>query len=94
MWRGAIDSSRIISTDDTKRTVTLLSSALMSEKEFRFMHLQSHCVAEMRSPLANVAAGHRGGSGAIQPFIATDAPIIKTPRSTRIIFGKMGVYSA
>ena len=55
------------------------------------MCLWSHYVAETRPPLPNVVASCRGGSGSIQNFIATVAPMYKTPRATRIIFGEMGV---
>jgi len=57
------------------------------------MYLRYHCVAETQSPLANVVAGHRGDSGAIQTFITTVASMHKTPRAMRAIFGRMWVYS-
>ena len=58
------------------------------------MSLRSHCVAEMRPPLASIVADHKGGSKSIRTFVATLMPIRKAPRDVRVIFGEMGVYYA
>ena len=86
------DSSFITSIDDIRRIVTLLSSALMREEEYSYTHLRYHCVVETHPPLANIFIRCRGGSGAIQTFTTIVAPMHKTSRTTRVIFGGIGGY--
>jgi len=94
VWKGVTDSSRIISIDDTRRIAHILSSALMSGEEFRYMRLRSQYVPETRPPLVNVIINIRGVSGSIWTFIVTVAPMYKTPRARASFLVGGGLFYA